>query len=396
MNNSLPTARNISELPNIYCYGCGVCVNVCPTKCIKMVDDHEGFPYPQVDEAHCISCKKCVLDCPGFNEYKNKRQLSDPLFFGGYVQDDRVRFTSSSGGFFTPIAEKIFAAGGVVYGAIYDFDQMTVKHSRAETEIELAPMRKSKYVQSQTADILHQVRKDLLANIPVLFTGTPCQVEGLYLFLERDYPNLLTCDIICHGVPSPGLFQRHFRYLEQKHQSKINKIDFRTKEKGWGGPQNLFLDLGFDASKKLTHSLFDPYYALFLANLSLRPCCFHCKYASTNRRSDITLGDFWGVSKKHPELFDHKGTSLVLINTKKGMEVLESISPSVEIAPIQDVDPFPPNLAKPSHRPRYRDRFFNKISLKDWKKHRLKAHLIAVFSIVKYKVSGLIKNLQKN
>jgi coenzyme F420-reducing hydrogenase beta subunit len=358
-----------------------------------MVSDGEGFPYPSVDQDQCIECRQCILQCPGLNDLGTERSLAEPIFYAGYICDDQIRLMSSSGGFFSLLAEKVLGEGGAVYGAKYDFTKLTVEHTRADSLEAMAPLRKSKYVQSSTVGIFQQVRQDLLAKKPVLFTGTPCQVAGLHLFLDEDHEHLITCDIICHGVPSPGLFTRHFESIQKRHGAPITEIDFRTKAKGWNGPLQLYLQIGFGEEQRLLYALQDAYYALFLANLSLRPCCYQCKYASTQRNADLTLGDFWGVKKYYPDLFDGKGTSLMLANTQKGHHLLQTLAQKSKLTPITEVKPFPPNLAGPTPKPDYRDRFFKKIDVEGWHARSWPFHLIAVSIIAKDKALGLIKRM---
>lgn len=393
MTSSSVNANNISILAKSGCYGCGVCVNVCPTECITMVTDQEGFPYPSVDQEQCIECRQCILQCPGLNDLGTERSLAEPIFYAGYIRDEQIRLMSSSGGFFSLLAEKVLGEGGVVYGAKYDFTKMTVEHARVDNFEALAPLRKSKYVQSSTVHIFHQVRQDLLAKKPVLFTGTPCQVAGLNLFLDEDHDHLITCDIICHGVPSPGLFTRHFESIQERYGADITEIDFRTKAKGWDGPLQLYLKIGFGAEERLLYALRDAYYALFLANLSLRPCCYQCKYATTQRNADLTLGDFWGVNKHHPALFDGKGTSLILANTEKGEDLLQTSGASARLTQLTEVKPFPPNLAGPTPKPGFRDRFFKQVDVEKWHARRWRFHLIAVSIIAWNKALGLIRRM---
>ncbi len=391
MSETATELQNISILAKADCFGCGVCVDVCPTHCIAMADDQEGFPYPEVDQDECIECGKCIASCPGLNEVGRQGFLPQPAYYGGFSLDEPTRYDSSSGGFFSLVADHILAQEGVVYGARYDFDQMTVIHARVDQQTALEPLRKSKYVQSSTVNIFPQVRQDLRAGQQVLFTGTPCQVAGLHLFLKENYPNLVTCDNICHGVPSPGLFQRHFTAIAQKKGQAITHIDFRTKAKGWAGPLQLYLQVEFGGESTLTYAPLDAYYALFLANLSLRPCCYACKYASTQRNADLTLGDFWGVKQHYPGLFDGKGTSLLLANTEQGKQLLQTVAPSAQVEPIPKVSPFPPNLVRPTPKPKYRQRFFRQINLLDWHPNRRWFHLRAMAIIARDKSLGMIR-----
>jgi coenzyme F420-reducing hydrogenase beta subunit len=343
-----------------------------------MAADDEGFPYPQVDESACIECRKCVLVCPGFHDISRQGYKTEPQFFGGYVEDDPVRRDSSSGGFFTVLAERTLSDGGVVYGASIDFVRMTVAHNRSAGREGLASMRKSKYVQSNMHGIHAQVRKDLESGRAVLFSGTPCQVAGLTQFLGGHPANLLTLDLICHGVPSPALFTSHFSLRQQKLGTAITNIDFRTKDKGWGGSLNFYLKVSTDQGAVLTFAPLDAFYALFLANLSLRPVCYRCKFAATLRVGDITLGDFWGVQKEHPELYDGKGTSLVLANTDKGEKALNEIQNRLNLKVLDEVRPLPPNLIKPTPEPALRDTLLSSINFHHWGKQRFWKHLLAL------------------
>ncbi len=391
MNIPSKAENNISSLPKNKCYGCAVCVSICPENCIKMALDNEGFYYPIVDEPNCIECRKCIDTCPGFNWPQNNEMNRLPTFVAGYSCDENVRFNSSSGGFFSLIANEIITANGAVYGAVYDFVNLRVVHTRAENFDQILPMRKSKYVQSDTNKIFSKVKSDLNKKIPVLFSGTPCQVDGLNNCLEAQFTNLYTCDIICHGVPSPRLFQTHFSALQNKYKDNLNNIDFRTKKKGWGNPLNLFFELSFNEKNKLKYSLQDAYYALFLANLSLRPCCYQCPYTSTKRVSDITLGDYWGVKQEHPDLFDRYGTSLMLVNTEKGKTLLSAIHSSAIFKIIGLPKPIPPNLKKPSPKPGYRNKIFSDISFEKWQQTSWKFHIISLLIIIKNKIFGFFK-----
>ena len=229
------------------------------------------------------------------------------------------------------------------------------------------------------------------AGLPVLFSGTPCQVAGLIHYLGDHPENLFTIDLICHGVPSPALFASHFLLRQSKLGAPIKKINFRTKEKGWGGFLNFYVKIEADRQAALTYAPLDAYYALFLANLSLRPVCYRCKFASTHRPGDITLGDFWGVQKEHPELFDGRGTSLVLANTKLGEQALKKVMHKLRLKQLAKIHPLPPNLVHPTPKPALRDALMKSIRFSQWRKQRIWKHIIALGVLGWLKVNQGIK-----
>lgn len=328
------------------CMGCSACFAACPKNAIEMKADSEGFLYPQIQEAKCIDCGKCERVCP----LKNERSERLPLcFLGAKHKDPQIRASSSSGGVFSLLAEGVQQAGGVIYGAAFD-KSFSVKHMRAETEDAWHPFRTSKYVQSDMGNCFAQVEKDLQAGRKVLFTGTPCQVDGLkrYLGSEEKMTNLLTCDIICHGVPSPRVWKDWLESLKSQGKFAIGRINFRDKENvGWHRSTVTIWDLEGKVRLKegQTQALF---FRLFFNHLILRPACHRCGYASFNRPGDITLGDFWGVEKQFPEFDDDKGVSLVMCNTQKGREQLSCIFQALELQSAEQAQCVQPNLEGPS------------------------------------------------
>lgn len=396
MNPNPESATNIASLPKAHCFGCGACVNACPLDCIQMTFDREGFAYPQVDASVCNACRKCVRVCPGFHEIPRESYYPEPKYFGGYQKKDSIRIQSSSGGLFSVLANETLAQNGAVYGAVYDFDRMAVLHRRGSHPEAVSRMRTSKYVQSDTGDVLTQVKQDLDRDLPVLFTGTPCQVAGLYGYLGGTRNNLLTIDLVCHGVPSPGLFASHFSAREDKLNAPITQINFRTKDKGWGSFLNFYLKVETEDQAVLTYAPLDAYYAIFLANLSLRPVCYRCKFASTARTADLTLGDFWGVEKTHPELFDGKGTSLILANTPKGKEALLKLREKLTLAPVERPNPMPPNLVHPTPKPPLRDAFLKSLRFDRWQGQRAWKHLQALAILMNNKLHNGIKRVIKS
>ena len=304
------------------CCGCGACVNVCPKSCITLVEDIEGFMYPQVDETACINCGLCEKICP-INNVKND-SLITPETYGCFNKNNEEVLKSSSGGIFSLLAKYFYRNNGVVYGAAF-VDAYNVAHVRTTNETELDKLRRSKYVQSETSGIFKSVQQDLQKGLKVLFTGTNCQIAGLKAFLAKDYDNLYTQDIICHGVPSKKVWGK---YLTENKIGKDAEINFREKSSGWER-------YNFCAKENGKTKIFEPfdknsYMKAFLTDCSLRPSCYDCKFKSVDRYSDITLADFWGAEKTYKDLYFKNGTSIVLIHSSKGKELFEKIKKEIE------------------------------------------------------------------
>lgn len=302
------------------CCGCNACVSICPKKCISMESDNEGFKYPVVEESLCINCNLCNKVCPVIN--KIEKIPFNQEVYSCQNKNENIRINSSSGGVFSLLCESVINQGGVVFGAAFD-NNFEVRHSYAETIKECNKFRGSKYVQSDIGNSLIQVRNFLNEGRLVLFSGTPCQVKALNLFLLRDYENLMTVDFICHGVPSPLVFSKYICELKEENKSEITKINFRDKRSGW---KKFSFVVEFQ-DKTYANTLNDNMYMRgFLNDLYLRNSCFECKAKNFTSGSDIVLGDYWAVEKLHNEFSDDKGTSLVFVNTIKGKKVFDEIS----------------------------------------------------------------------
>jgi len=302
------------------CDGCFACKEVCPRSCITMVPDSEGFLYPIVDSAACIECGACESVCPILNPTSTTHSIDG---FACVHHDTAVRLDSSSGGVFTSLAQGVLARSGVVYGASFN-NEWRVVHEAVEYPAELDRLRGSKYTQSSLETILPAVESDLKAGKQVLFTGTPCQVAGLKAFLGRDYDNLLCADLICHGVPSPAVWQTYVRMREHKANSKVVKISFRDKRTGWR-TYSTSMEFTDGHTERQPHGS-DPYMRLFLSNTILRPSCHACAFKNLEQRaSDITLADLWGARRVLHRKDDDTGISLVIVHTEKGRSLLESV-----------------------------------------------------------------------
>lgn len=299
-----------------YCSGCHACSAVCPKQCINMEKDQEGFLYPSIDIEVCIDCGRCKDTCP-INKEKNANH-QEPEGYAAYISDDETRLKSSSGGMFPLLAEYIIEQNGVVFGAGFN-DLLEVVHLHIETTNQIPRLQGSKYVQSKMGNNFQEVRKFLEEGRMVLFTGTPCQIAGLKSFLNKEYLNLITQDIICHGVPSPYIWNLYMNAKQQSTKTKLKEVSFRDKTFGW---RKYAFCLCYEDNKKHIdmHSK-NTYFKGFLANLFLRPSCHACHFKTASRVSDITLADFWGIQHVVPEMDDDKGTSLVFIHSDKGQNL---------------------------------------------------------------------------
>lgn len=301
------------------CMGCHACYSVCPKQAITMVKDEKGFKVYKIDEEKCIKCGLCKKVCPVLN---SRIIESKPEAFAIINKDEEIRKNSSSGGVFTLIAEYIIKDGGVVFGAAFDED-WHVKHSYTDKVEELNRFRGSKYLQSTIGDSYKKAKEFLENGRKVLFTGTPCQIEGLKSYLQKEYDNLYTQDIICHGVPSPKVYNKYLEYQNNIFLNKeIKRIEHRNKDNGW---QDFNMKITYDNIDYIKSHNEDPFMQAFLRDTILRDSCYNCHFKKKNRNADITLADFWGINNVLPEMNDDKGTSLVIIHSMKGKELLENI-----------------------------------------------------------------------
>lgn len=363
------------------CCGCEACASSCPVQCIELVMDKEGFLYPQVDVARCIDCGKCERVCPELVEVKESEAAT---VYAAINPDREVRLDSSSGGIFTLLAESVLAENGVVFGARFDKD-WNVIHDYTETKEGLDTFRGSKYVQSRIDETFKQAEQFLKTGHKVLFSGTPCQVMGLKRYLRREYDNLLTVDFVCHGVPSPLVWKK---YMEETIARKCDKnsvsshskplilgrdvlikgISFRNKCLGWKKYSfALILSKVTAAGEKNTVSLSSIFYdnaymQAFLANLSLRPSCYHCPAKLGKSGSDITLGDFWGIDCIAPDLDDDRGCSLLIINNTEVRDELRKRGCLLAEYSMSEVLPYNPSISSSVAVPVNRNFFFYKFN----------------------------------
>lgn len=341
------------------CSGCFACVTACPLGCISMIPDNEGFVYPKVDTTKCINCDLCSKKCPLIN--KKEVPITDIPVYSVINKNEEIRKNSSSGGVFSLFAEEIIKNGGVVFGASFSEDFKSVHHISVTKIEDLAKLRGSKYLQSNIDVTYKEAETYLKKGSFVYFSGTPCQITGLYSYLGKDYENLYTQDFICHGVPSPMVWKKYVEKREEIADSKTTKIFFRNKEKGWKLFSTQFDFINGD--KYLQDLTEDLYMKGFLSDMYLRPSCHDCGFKTVNRVADITLADFWGIEKTDLNMDDDKGTSLVLLHSEKGKAFFEKIKPNIlcKEANLDFAIRCNPAISKSSVPHKNRRKFFSKI-----------------------------------
>jgi len=316
------------NIPVQNCSSCAACANVCARSAISMQLDAEGFYRPVVDAEKCVECGACERACP-WNKPVENPNVADvsPKTVAAYAKDESVRLQSSSGGIFTVLAERVLDDGGVVVG-VAQTAPTRFGHIVVDNKADLAKLRGSKYVQADVGLVYREVRNLLKAGRKVLFSGTPCQVAGLYAVLgNAAFADLFTVDIVCHGTPSVKVFEKYVREMEKTDNSVLDGVNFRDKSEGWSGYALLHR---FRSGKSVSvHHGRSKYLRLFLSRICQNTSCDDCHYRKLPRIADITLGDYWGISRYHPEMNDNKGTSVVLLNTEHGKALFESVADKV-------------------------------------------------------------------
>ena len=369
------------------CNGCATCSLVCPKKCISMAMDNEGFLRPVIDGKECIDCKLCKKTCPVLN--KKEQEKKCVRAYAVKNRDENVRQSSSSGGVFTQLAKYVLRKQGAVFGAAFD-DDFVVKHISVENEKDLAKLRKSKYVQSQIGESYKLAKNLLEQGKIVLFTGTPCQIGGLQAYLRKPYKNLITQDIICHGVPSPKVWKK---YLEKKKaKGQIKNVSFKDKSTGWRS-----YSLTFDYDDKKDSELISKnlFMNLFLKNVILRESCYNCAFKDEFRDSDITLADFWGVENVNVDFSDDKGVSLVILNTQKGKEIFNSIRDGLifEETDFEKALNYNKSMTASAMPNPNREKFFKNLDKCDVEKLAKKITRQSFFNILKTKTRKIIRRI---
>ena len=335
------------------CCGCRACEQICQHQALHFEEDNEGFFYPVFDATLCIDCGLCDKVCPLMSPEKAQYENVGDAYAVQYLKQDDLK-TSSSGGGFIAIAKYVLSKGGVVYGATYQNGPI-VAHERVDNLYDLEKLKGSKYVQSNTRNSYSLVKKDLKEGYLVYFTGTPCQIAGLKLFLRKEYKNLITSDLICHGTPSPKIFQNTVSHIEKQLNADFKDYSFRDKKiRGWSCSSSSSLyklrasgkDIYLNYSKDM-----EAYFKAFILGHLMRMNCYKCPFANNHRCGDITLADYWGVRKKMPDFPNiYKGVSLLITNSEKGKLLMSELNKSFYIRPIsmEDAIETNPNLKQPT------------------------------------------------
>ena len=327
------------------CCGCGACAQRCPRSCITMKADEQGFRYPEVDLAACIQCGLCEKVCPVIHQTAPGRPLAT---YAVKSPDEAVRLESSSGGVFTLLAEQTIDEGGVVFGAQFD-ENWNVVHDCAVEKEELAPMRGAKYVQSNTLSTFKIAESLLKHGRKVLYVGTPCQISGLKNYLRKEYDRLILVDIVCHGVPSPAVWQAYLKeIITPAAPSDLQSISFRNKDYGWS-KYSLKIMTKDHQVKFQERAISNTYLKGYVKDFFLRPSCFSCPAKNHTSGSDITLADFWGIKG---EINDDKGVGLVFLNTEKGKALFDQLKVTREERPYEEAIKYNPSIVRSVPEPK--------------------------------------------
>lgn len=351
---------NISEIKN--CSGCMLCVSLCPKNCIQKNLNEEGFAYPHVDKSKCVDCGLCYKKCPANKDVEREKVKK---VYAVQRENKESLKQSSSGGVAAVISEYVIDNGGIVYGCAFD-KNLKALHIRCTYKKTLDKLKGSKYVQSDFSTVYESLIEDCKNEKIVLVVGTPCQCAAVKNLLENKYNNLILVDLICHGVPSPDLFKKYLSWKANKMGGgRILKYNFRDKEKyDWGTTYKAATATATAAATAAATA--DPYYESFIYAENYRESCYNCQYAKIDRVGDITIGDYWGIQKLHPEFNVDitKGVSVVLINNNKGESLFKKINSklnfiesSIEKAMIENS-----NLYEPVKRPKIRNEFYIKVN----------------------------------
>lgn len=312
----------------LQCCGCNACGDICPKNAITFSVDYEGFWYPLVNQEKCVDCGLCDKVCPIIEQAEYVKRYDVPVVFAAYTKDEQIRLDSTSGGIHSMLALSMYERQAYVGGAVYNEDY-TVSHILSNDKDVLSEIRSSKYLQSNMSLMYRDMKRLLSQGNEVFYCGTPCQVQALYKYLKKEYTNLTTCDFICRGVNSPKVFLSYMNMLERQFGAKATKIKFKAKQWGW---HNFSMRVNFANGKEYCkdrwHDLF--FIGYLQSGNFARPSCYKCKFKGFPQKADITLADFWGIESIDQTMDQDKGTSLVMINSDKGLELFNLIKDKIE------------------------------------------------------------------
>lgn len=343
------------------CYGCRACEQICPQKAIVMEPNEEGFLYPALDDSLCVKCGLCAKACPHDNTVMSP-EIPIGVYAAQYKQEDALD-NSSSGGIFSAVADYVLERAGAVAGCVFD-NSFKAVHVVTENRDIVKKMRGSKYVQSDTQNTYAEIKQRLDRGQFVLFSGTPCQVDGLKRYLGNEYDNLLTVDLICHGVPSPAIFAEYLKDTEQK-KGTITDIKFRNKKRNGWCSQGSVSYLNGSREQTCTISPFNAsfYNYYYLQNNISRMSCYSCKYSSVQRVGDITIGDYWNIGDVLPDLDFKKGISVILVNSERGIKLIDALKDRILLykTELSSAVKGNGNLSKPCDLPESRKDIYRRI-----------------------------------
>lgn len=393
--------NNVSLVKKDVCTGCSACYNSCSFNAISMESDKEGFLYPLIDIKKCTSCGVCYKICPAKDEIDKDNEIIK--VYAGQCKDKDLLMRSSSGGIFASIANYILESEGVVFGCCQD-DKFNIKHISIKNKDELYKLQGSKYIQSDVGKTYYEAKQYLLDNKLVLYCGTPCQIDGLKCYLDKKYYNLITIDLVCHGITNNKLFKDYIDFYEIRNSIKITEYKFRHKDK-----KNLyyhglmtFVKNNRIRKKRLLNNR-DLYSYLYIYGYNHRLSCGKCKYASIYRNSDLTIGDYWGLETVHPELDGTKGFSVILVNTKYGENLISKADINIYNSSVDKAIKRNPNMIK-SHGVNLERRFFFELYVNQgiegvinyyYKKMRAKFFINSIKNIIPIRIRRAIKRIFK-
>lgn len=393
------------------CYGCSACASICPTGSIKMQVDDLGFQYPVINQDTCVNCGLCCKVCGKKIVSPQKKPI---VAFAGVCSDREIRKKSTSGGIFAVLAEQIIQSDGIVFGAVMvkGNDDFQVKHIGVSDLSELPKLQGSKYMQSNLEGIFPQIKGFLSQSKKVLFCGTPCQIDALNHFLGREYDDLVTVDVLCHGVPSVKIYNDYIQYEKKKRNVEEFDVVFRDKEKNrWTHGAVLITKKNNRYKKKTIFYNLSPFYMSFMDGHILRESCYACQYASNERPADITLGDYWGIQKAHPEILKRNGGQLdqelgiscIVANSEKGLELIRQCGDKLILieSTCEKISKYNPAYVQAVSKPRdynsyaemYREKGFAGIDQLYREKYKVKIPIFIIKNAIPYELKMFIRKM---